>query len=72
MSLIIDVNDPNRARYGLIETFTTEQTNPTLVLVPDGNNGVHFVSTNSIIPIKENQILVNHRSNVVYYFRWYN
>lgn len=59
MSLIIDVNDPNRARYGLIETFTTEQTNPTLVLVPDGNNGVHFVSTNSIIPIKENQVLVN-------------
>jgi hypothetical protein len=43
MALITNVNDPNRARYGLIETFTTEQTNPTLVLSPDGNNGVNWI-----------------------------
>jgi len=44
MSLLINVNDPNRARYGLIETFTTEQTNPALVLSPDGNNGVNWIA----------------------------
>jgi hypothetical protein len=42
MTLTIDVNDKNRARYGLIETFTTEETDVTKSLRPDGNNGVEW------------------------------
>tara|TARA_R110000787_G_scaffold7178_1_gene24683 strand:+ start:8289 stop:9650 length:1362 start_codon:yes stop_codon:yes gene_type:complete len=63
MTLVTNVNDPNRARYGLIETFTTTELDQTKILVPNGDNGVVFVEANSIIPIKENQILVT-QSNV--------
>jgi hypothetical protein len=44
MSLIIDVNDPNRARYGLVETFTTQETDSNKRLAPDGNNGLTWVN----------------------------
>lgn len=47
MSLAIDVNDKNRARYGLIETFTTAEKDTSKTLVPDGDNGVEWVEDSS-------------------------
>ena len=44
MTLVTNVNDPNRARYGLIETFTTTELDQTKILVPDGDNGVVWVT----------------------------
>ena len=58
MSLAIDVNDKNRARYGLIETFTTEETSQTKSLKPNGDNGVEWVEDDNPI-ILSNEIIVN-------------
>jgi hypothetical protein len=48
MSLSTDINDPNRARYGLIETFTTAEKDTSKVLVPDGDNGVVFADSTGL------------------------
>ena len=47
--LAIDVNDKNRARYGLIETFTTEETETNKRLSPNGYNGIQWVEDESIV-----------------------
>jgi len=57
MSLAIDVNDKNRARYGLIETFTTEETSQTKSLKPNGDNGVEWVEDDNPI-ILSNEVIV--------------
>jgi len=51
--LSIDVNDKNRARYGLIETFTTEETETNKRLSPNGYNGIQWVEDESIVLINE-------------------
>ena len=59
MALLINVNDPNRARYGLIETFTTEETNTLLTLQPDGNNGIQWLTPQPTQFDLSNQTIVN-------------